>query len=137
MDLTDEDKKLIGVANKLLAKVKGKITNSKYSGEVASALIGGNGKIYTGICVDFYCGEGVCAERNTIPEMAKDCETQIKKIVAVCESGVVPPCGVCREVMFQFDKRNLETEVIVSDKEKVLLKKLLPVRWQDSFEELD
>jgi len=137
MDLTDEDKKLIDVANNLLAKVKGKITNSKYSGAVASALLASNGNTYTGICVDFYCGEGVCAERNAIPEMAKDCETQIKKIVAVSESGVVPPCGVCREVMFQFDKRNLETEVIVSEKEKVLLKELLPFRWQDSFGELD
>ena len=136
MDLTEDDKKLINTATELLAKVKGKITNSKYSGAVAAALLAGNGKVYTGICVDFYCGEGVCAERNTIPQMAKDCETQIIKIVAVSENGVVPPCGVCREVMFQFDKRNLETEVIVSEKEKVLLKELLPMRWQDSFGDL-
>ena len=137
MELNDEDKKLIDTANQLLAKVKGKMPIRKYSGAVAAALLATNGKTYTGIYLDFYCGEGVCAERNAIAEMAKDCETQIKKIVAVSETGVVPPCGVCREVIYQFNKLNLDTKVIVSNDKKVLLKELLPMNWQGSFEGLD
>ena len=66
----------------------------------------------------------------TLKAAAVDFVTRIEKIVAVCEEGVVPPCGRCRELMYQVDFANAETDVIVSENKVMRLKDLLPVYWQ-------
>ena len=55
-------------------------------------------------------------------------ESSIAKIVAVWGDGVVlPPCGRCREFMYQIDSSNLtNTEVILGENKVVKLKELLP-----------
>ena len=54
---------------------------------------------------------------------------RIVKIVAVREDGhVVPPCGRCREFMFQIDPRNVDAKVLLEDGIKTL-DELLPNRW--------
>ena len=54
--------------------------------------------------------------------------TSISKIVAVWDGGVVlPPCGRCREFMYQIDKSNLvNTEVILAEDRTEKLQELLP-----------
>ena len=61
-------------------------------------------------------------------------EYKIKKIVAVLEDGkVLPPCGRCREFMYQIDSDNLETDVIVGENKVVKLRELLPYAWDENF----
>ena len=78
---------------------------------------------------------GFCAEHNAIGAMITAGETRIAKIVAVwkgsTEAGgtvehVLSPCGRCREFIYQTDKRNLDTEVILGDATSASLRELLP-----------
>ncbi|MBN1151206.1 cytidine deaminase [candidate division WOR-3 bacterium] len=99
------------------------------AGSVAADLETKNGNIYTGICLDLSCGIGFCAEHSAIAEMLKKRETQIETIVAVNKNGVIPPCGRCRELIFQIDKNNLKTRVLLAKDKCVFLEDLLPDRW--------
>ena len=112
--------------------VQGKFTLSEDdldAGSVSAALLTTNGNIYTGICIDLACGIGFCAEHSAIAEMLKNRETEIKMIVAVNATKVLPPCGRCRELMMQVDRKNRDTEVIISDEKSVALIELLPYYW--------
>ena len=56
-------------------------------------------------------------------------ENRIVSIVAVdCDGSVIPPCGRCRELIYQVDGSKGETRVILRDK-AVKLKDLLPEHW--------
>ena len=100
-------------------------------GDVGCALLAGNGKIYTGVCVGVN-SNGYCAERVAIAKMiTDDKEFVIKKIVATWknEDGklfVIPPCGHCRQAMRETDEKNLDAEVILDKNKTVKLKELLP-----------
>jgi len=129
MKLTKNDKKLIKKARSMVNKKK------IYCGElkaVGCALISKKGKLFTGANWDLWCGVGFCAESSAISNMvAHSNETEIKTIVACSRHHLLTPCGRCREVMALIDKNNLDnTEVIVSDKEKVKLRELLPYYWK-------
>lgn len=99
------------------------------AGDVASALITAQSNVYTGVCIDTECGLGFCAEHAAVAEMLKARESEIRMIVAVNSEGVVlPPCGRCRELLWQVDDRNESTWVVLGPTEKALLRKLLPHR---------
>ena len=127
--LTKKDKELIEKAKKMLKKVK--LSGEKKVGEVGAVLITNKRNFYTGVCADLYCSLGGCAERGAILSMLNDGETQIDTIVAVSGNKILPPCGVCREMILQVNKKNLNTDVIISKTKKVKLNDLLPERWQD------
>ena len=46
------------------------------------------------------------------------------------DGAVLPPCGRCRELIYQIDPANLDTDVIVERNEVVKLRDLLPHPWQ-------
>ena len=98
------------------------------AGGVACALLSASGKLYFGVCMDIGSGIGFCAEHSAIAAMITAGETRIANIVAVAGGGVVlPPCGRCRELMYQIDGANLtETDVIMSPNTTLKLKDLLP-----------
>ncbi len=96
---------------------------------VGCALETAAGNQFTGINIDLLCGIGFCAEHAAVAEMLKHRETHIKKIVAVAERGVVPPCGRCRELLIQVDQRNLQAEVAVTANKIVTLSELVPHHW--------
>ena len=104
------------------------------AGGVAAALETVDGKVYTGICVDTQCGMRFCAEHAAVAEMLKARESQIRTIVAVTNpEGVIPPCGRCREMLWQVDDRNCSTRVIVGPNQVMSLSNLLPgPRWPPS-----
>jgi len=102
------------------------------AGTVGCALLTKAGNVYTGICVDVYCGIGFCAEHSAIAEMLKGRETEIEMIVAVTEDKILPPCGRCREFMYQVNPKNLRAKVIVPGGKAVTLDKLLPLNWQEA-----
>src|SRR3989344_3160641 len=94
-------------------------------GEVGCALITDKNNIYVGVSIDAPCGIGFCAEHSAIATMVTNREYKIKKIVAVASNGtVIPPCGRCREMIYEIDKENYDTEVIINEKQTKKLKEL-------------
>jgi cytidine deaminase len=98
------------------------------AGEVACALLSSSGNVYLGVCIDISSGIGFCAEHSAMAAMITAGEARISKIVAVCgEHTVLPPCGRCREFMYEIDTANLEcTDVVLDENRSVKLKDLLP-----------
>lgn len=97
-------------------------------GGVAAALETTSGRVYTGVCIDTACSLGFCAEHSAIAEMLKARESEIRMIVAVMADGsILPPCGRCRELIWQVNTRNRATEVIVGHDRAVPLSELLPL----------
>jgi cytidine deaminase len=128
MNLTEKDRELIAKAKDL---VRDRKVSGGFVGSVGAALVTAGGKIFTGVCLDLACGIGFCAEHSAISNMISHSdETRIRTIVAYGGNKIMYPCGRCREMMALIDKRNREeTEIIVSDVEKVKLKELLPGEW--------
>ena len=118
---------------KAKAIVKLKMMRSGFtSADCGCALVSGGGNVYIGVSIDTPSSMGFCAEHAAIASMVTNQEYKIKKIVAVLEDGtVLPPCGRCREFLYQIDKDNLETEVIIADDKSVKLKELLPYPWDE------
>ena len=105
------------------------------SGSVGAALLTRAGNIYTGVCIDCACGIGFCAEHSAIADMLKRKESEIEMLVAVNERrGIAPPCGRCRELIYQINKSNADTQIVISDDETITLKELLPLHWLDLWE---
>ncbi len=121
--------------DKLIAEAKkhvGEFTLSRKSfsaGAVSAALLTAAGNIYTGICIDLACGIGFCAEHSAVAEMLKSRESEIKAVVAVSESRILPPCGRCRELMVQINSQNKDADVIVAPDKTIKLTELLPNGW--------
>ena len=103
-------------------------------GDVGCALVTDKGNVYLGVSIHACCGVGFCAEHSAFASMVLKQEYKIKKIVAVSGDGtILPPCGRCRELMYQINEENYDTEIIL-DKDKVAkLKDLLPEPWQKKF----
>lgn len=99
------------------------------AGSVSAALVTEAGNVYTGICLDLECGIGFCAEHAAIASMLLNRETIIKKIVAVTDREILPPCGRCRELMLQVDSRNRECDVLLPMGAMRKLRELLPYWW--------
>lgn len=99
------------------------------AGEVAAAIRTRSGKVFTGVCIDVSCGIGFCAEHAAVAEMLKSRETEIDTIVAVTKTAIIPPCGRCRELLVQVDRRNLDCWIVLSETKMVPLRDLLPEHW--------
>jgi cytidine deaminase len=121
--------KLIDVAKGILGEFT---LSSDYfrAGNVASALISKKGNIYTGICIDVACGIGFCAEHAAIAELLKNRETEIEMIVAISKSNILPPCGRCRELMYQINHKNSNTKIVLPNNVISTPNELLPCRFQ-------
>ena len=125
-----ETRDLIEEAKKILGEFP---LSDEYSsaGSVSAALVTKKGNVYTGICIDVSSSIGFCAEHSAIAEMLKNRETEISMIVAVGDKGIYPPCGRCRELMYQINNENIHTMVVIGPDKTVTLEELLPYRWQD------
>jgi cytidine deaminase len=130
------------MTNQQLIKLAARVTKHKElgnklgnnsAGSVGCALLAGNGKVYTGVCIDTMSSMGFCAEHNAIGSMVTDQEYRIKKIVAVWKNKkgevfVLHPCGRCREFMRQINSKNMEAEIILGKNQVTKLKNLLPYK---------
>ena len=117
-------------------KVTGEYQPSDYctSGSVGAALVTKAGNVYTGVCIDCACSLGFCAEHSAIAEMLKHKESEIEMIVAInSKKKIAPPCGRCRELIYQVNKANVNTKVVIAHNKDILLKELLPHRWQETL----
>ena len=76
-----------------------------YSGfRVGAAILGNDGRIYTGANVECASyGGTICAERSAVAAAAS---AGVRRILAVAVSGDTPepltPCGICRQVLAEF-----------------------------------
>ena len=118
----------------LAADLVGEYTLSRKSisaATVGAALLTDKGNVYTGINLDLNCGVGFCAEHSAVAEMLKHRETRIEMCVAHRDTGILPPCGRCRELMMQVNAENRATRIILPDHQIVTLESLLPAYWAD------
>ena len=121
--MTDSD--LVRIATELAGSFR--VSGTCSAGGVASALVTRAGNVYTGICIDTECSLGFCAEHAAVAEMLKARESEIVTIVAVSDvGGILPPCGRCRELLWQVGSQGAGTRVIVSPSEVRTLVELLP-----------
>ena len=108
------------------------LTDECTVGEVGAALLAESGNVYTGVSISAASGIGFCAEHSAVAQMLTNGESQIKKVVAVSANGrILPPCGRCRELIYQINKHNLDTQVILGPERVLRLEELLPERWQE------
>lgn len=107
------------------------LSHANNAGEVACALLSLSGNLYLGVSIDVSSGIGFCVEHSAIAAMITAGESRISKIVAVWEDRVVlPPCGRCRELIYQIDPANMiSTDVIIGEDQTVKLQELLPHPW--------
>ncbi len=116
-----------------IVKVK-KLADSVVVGEVGCALVTDKGNIYTGVSISCCSGIGFCGEHSAIAAMVTNQEYKIDKIVAVIDDGtILPPCGRCRELIYQINPKNKDTKIILGKKKNFTLQKLLPEIWQEKF----
>lgn len=102
---------------------------SSSCGEVAAALLTDKGNVYTGVCIDTPCSMGFCAEHAAIAAMITAGESRIIKAVAVYkDGGIIPPCGRCREFIYQIHEENTACQVMLQDRIATIAE-LLPDRF--------
>jgi cytidine deaminase len=78
-----------------------------YSGfKVGAAVLAGSGRVYPGANVENASyGLTICAERAAICAAISAGERQILVVAVVSEADTVtPPCGACRQVIWEFGK---------------------------------
>lgn len=108
-----------------------KLGRSGTSGGVGSALLTKQGSVYTGTCIDVDCSLGFCAEHSAIAEMLKHGESAIKEIIAVThQKKILPPCGRCRELIYQVNPANKDAIVHLARDNQQKLRVLLPHHWR-------
>lgn len=132
--MNDEYKSLADEATKL--SVPHKLTEEATAGFVGAALLASNGRVYTGVSLTGACGIQFCGEVGAIMSMLKDSVSQIKAIAAVSnDHKLMPPCGRCRELMFEIDRQNLQADMILENGRVVKLADIFPERWQELWED--
>lgn len=76
-----------------------------YSGfPVAAALLARDGRVFTGVNVEnASIGLSVCAERNAIAKAVSEGVRDFEKLAVVTKAPeLTMPCGVCRQVVWEF-----------------------------------
>ena len=128
-ELTETDHLLISKGLEVLAA---NFDDGVYNHTVGCALLCKSGQIYQGVNCDGI--HGACAEYVTMGMAISAGEREFDTIVAVHEkhvNGVIPPCGNCRQMLFEYCP---DIRVIVNDEQgkliKVKARDLLPFAWQ-------
>ena len=72
--------------------------------EVGCALLASDGKVYLGANVENAAySPTICAERVALPAAVVDGQRDFVAVAVVCDGeGPCTPCGVCRQVLFEF-----------------------------------
>ncbi len=101
-------------------------------GEVVAVLVTKSGKEYVGKSMKITCSLGMCAEASAIANMINDDETEINDMLVLYNSvKIIPPCGRCRELLYQLNHKNLNCNVYLAENDVVKLRDLLPIRWDE------
>lgn len=115
--------------NELMNEAKEAVKNS-YSPfsrfAVGSAVMASSGKIYRGCNVENSSfGLTICAERNAIFKAVSEGEREILAIAIFSpNTDSCYPCGACRQVMYEFQTKDYEIDVITENNKLLEVKKL-------------
>ena len=124
--ITEKDRELISLGLEVLSK---NFDDGIYNHTVGCAVLCKNGNIYKGVNCDGI--HGSCAEYITIGIAISNGEREFDTIVVCHCNCVIPPCGNCRQMLFEYCP---DIKVIVNDEKgnliKVKAKDLLPFAWQ-------
>lgn len=90
---------------------------------VGAALLAESGKVYTGVNVENASyGATICAERTAFLKAVSEGERSFRALAIASDGGDTPPCGICRQFMYEFEP---EIDVITgNDKESLRVQKL-------------
>lgn len=95
-----ENKELIAMAKEAMKKAY-----APYSCfQVGAALLAKDGRVFTGCNVENATyGATICAERTAVTKAVSEGVREFEKIAIVASSGdYAAPCGICRQVLFEF-----------------------------------
>ncbi|MEZ5307790.1 MAG: cytidine deaminase [Pyrinomonadaceae bacterium] len=104
--------------------------------KVGAAVRASSGKIYSGCNVESASfGLTVCAERVAVWKAVSEGETGFLEIAVVTDTmGLTPPCGVCRQIVWEFCG---DVPVIMAnckgDAEVLPMSELLPRAFDTKF----
>ncbi len=110
----------------LEAKKKAYVPYSNF--HVGAAVLGDDGKIYTGGNIEIASySPTICAERVAIFKAISEGAKKIKAIAVTGDAKDTFPCGVCRQVMVEFQE-DLKIYIVNSleDYQEFSLEDLLP-----------
>jgi cytidine deaminase len=123
--LEENDIQLIQAAE---AVIEQNFDDQKYNHTVGAAIRAGSGKIYVGINVDGI--HGSCAEYIAIGAALSAGERVFSNVVAVygkdSPHNVLPPCGNCRQMLFDYTPDCLVILKIEDEYRKIKISDLLP-----------
>jgi cytidine deaminase len=85
--------------------------------KVGAALLAANGSIYTGCNVENAAYPAtICAERVAVTKAVSEGQTEFAAIAIATTNGG-SPCGICRQVMFEFAP---DLTVLIVDDERIV-----------------
>ena len=101
---------------------------------VGAALLGKSGKVYTGCNIES-CSytPTICAERTALVKAVSEGERAFQALAIVSSAGMdggyTSPCGVCRQMLFEFCEEEMPVILAKSteDYQVVSLGELLPM----------
>jgi len=98
--MADRKKDLLAAAR----KARGRAYAPYSEFPVGAAVVGANGRIYSGCNVEnASLGLTCCAERNAIFAMVAAGGREIREVLVVGDTAeALPPCGACRQVLAEF-----------------------------------
>ena len=123
------DQEIISAARNIMVK---RYVEGKH--HVGAAIRTKSGNLFVGVHVEANCGRiSVCGEAVAIGIAATNGDTEISQIVAVTESGdIVPPCGMCRELISDYASNALVILETDDGVECVPIFELLPEKYDGS-----
>ncbi|MDQ6785588.1 MAG: cytidine deaminase [Acidobacteriota bacterium] len=127
-----EQNKLIKAATDVREEAFAPYSNFK----VGAAIQTKSGKIYTGCNIESASyGLTVCAERVAIWKAVSEGEREFAEIAVVADTQeLTPPCGVCRQILWEFCGDVPVTFSNLNGKqETVQMKELLPRAFDTKF----
>ena len=119
-----EYKDLFRIARDMMPKAY-----APFSGyRVGAALLGKDGKVYTGVNVENSSyGGTICAERTACVKAVSEGCTEFEAIAIATKDGDGFPCGICRQFLYEFAP---DLKIVLGKDEESLvtytLKELLP-----------
>ncbi len=90
-----------------------------YSGfSVGAAVLVSDGSVFTGVNVENSSyGSTICAERSAISAAITEGKREFEAIAIASSGGAAYPCGICRQVIFEFGN---DIKIITGDNSESL-----------------
>ena len=94
---------------------------------VGAALLASDGRIFTGCNVENSSyGATICAERTALVKAISEGSRDFTAIAVVSQDGEAWPCGICRQVLYEFSPEMLVITGNDEHLDMVKLNELLP-----------